>query len=629
MNGAPPIPGINNASELETFIAAGHLKDPNTIAQARAAYGSAVMDLPPLESPAAPAPPPDVPIAAGLMPKAPPESAGPQPLAASPFLPAAPAPVAAPKFLWDAPSTTATPPKVAGNPAAQAPMAAPHPKPAAAIPMHAAAPPGPPPDYSKFGYTPHEIKQQDADVKHLEAQQATGNAINQIEAEKADEAQELIDRQLFLAARREEQAALQQKRRQNSLNRFEADSAMALDDYMKSEVNPNHYWESKNTASKISSLVSVALGGIGQVFMAKSGSDPGRNNALDMIQDAMRQDIDLQKASIAKKGAGLDARKGLYTQMLQRFGSEDAAEAMTLEAGMRRAQMDANAMAAKYDNKELKERLAAFNEEADFKIEQYKNGVAVGGEKMHDLYKQAEAKRAAAAAASMQAKHDKRDELVFKSQLAVAEERAKKIGGSHGVLEGNLKLPNGNIIPAGSAVVLDKNGEIDLSGTDAAQKGSKVTTIAGFNAKGQPVYGEGVAKSPDDAKKFQAAQTSYTTIKQDLATIKAQRTAHGGGQLLSGDDTVAAKAAAKRVHIQLKNLAQLGVLSESDLKLLEAQMPSDPLATKLVGVVGGDPIGTQISELEKSLDAQYSNAEATYLDNGAQTNTALPLTAPK
>jgi hypothetical protein len=136
---------------------------------------------------------------------------------------------------------------------------------------------------------------------------------------------------------------------------------------------------------------------------------------------------------------------------------------------------------------------------------------------MYDAYQAKMAVNQAAAYADKK----KRDELVFKSQLAVGEERAKKIGGSVNVLDGAVKLPNGNMMPAGSVVVLDAAGNIDLSGTEAAAKSAQVATITGFNAQGQPMYGSGTA--PRHTRRSSATFRSSKTYAPSMAVAPCSR----------------------------------------------------------------------------------------------------------
>jgi hypothetical protein len=374
-------------------------------------------------------------------------------------------------------------------------------------------------------------------------------------------------------------------------------------------------------------MIGVALSGVGQMFKAAAGMDPGRNGAMDMIEKTIAQDIELQKAQIAKKGAGIEARRGLYVNYLQQFGNEDAAEAMAYEGYLRKAKATVDAQMAKTTSKEVKIRGEALSEALENRIIQFANGRAIVGEKMYDAYQAKMAVNQAAAYADKK----KRDELVFKSQLAVGEERAKKIGGSVNVLDGAVKLPNGNMMPAGSVVVLDAAGNIDLSGTEAAAKSAQVATITGFNAKGQPMYGSGTAFTPEDKKKFDEGAKTYASIKRDIQIIKDLRAKHGGGALFSAEDVAKANAAAKRIQLQMKSPAMynLGQIAGADVAFLETGMPSKPLEVKAVGLVGSDPIGVTINETEKAIDDIYKSAESTHLKGGAEANTALPLTAPK
>lgn len=611
--------GIDTPEKLDFAISKGVLKDPVLIAKAKAefsapanpilgALGAPVpgppptMDVAPLGEPAKqpyhdPAILPNVPVI-------PPVKAYAQPTAGPPPGPPAAPPNAPPGPAHKAGSVLLSPGGGGGGSAPAAPA-----------------------DHSEFGYTPHEKLANKQESKHLITQKGFQDQQSANEAAAADEFAATAQGVAADADKRARALEASAAKRKQFLDRFNAETEAKIDDYVKSDVDPNRVFAKAGEGSRFVSMIGIALSGVGQMFKAAAGMDPGRNGALDMIEKTIAQDVELQKAQIAKKGAGIDARKGLYTNYLQQFGNEDAAEAMAYEGYLRKAKATVDAQMAKTTSKEVKIRGEALSEALENRIIQFANGRAIVGEKMYDGYQA----RLAASQAAVANEKKKRDEMVFKSQLAVGEERAKKIGGAVDVLKEPKQLPNGVVMPAGSVVVYNGAGEIDLSGTEAAAKTSQVATIAGFNAKGQPLYGTGTAFSPEDKKKFDEGAKTYTSIKRDLQIIKDLRTKHGGGALFSAEDVARANAAAKRIQLQMKSPAMynLGQIAGADTAFLEAGVPSKPLEVKAVGLVGSDPIGVTIDETEKAIDDIYKSAEATHLKGGGEANSALPLTAPK
>src|SRR6185436_4037412 len=88
--------------------------------------------------------------------------------------------------------------------------------------------------------------------------------------------------------------------RQQSLSRYQMAVNKATNDLTKSaEVDPNRWWNSRNTWETISAFLAIAGAG----FFSKDGS----NFALDHISKAVNQDIEAQKATFANKRGAADA----------------------------------------------------------------------------------------------------------------------------------------------------------------------------------------------------------------------------------------------------------------------------------------------------------------------------------
>lgn len=86
--------------------------------------------------------------------------------------------------------------------------------------------------------------------------------------------------------------------------------------YTKGQIDPNHVWNSKSTASKVSTIIGLFLGGIG------AGMRGGDNPALSMLNKSIDRDIDAQKLQLGKAHT-------LYSMNLQKLQNENAADAAT------------------------------------------------------------------------------------------------------------------------------------------------------------------------------------------------------------------------------------------------------------------------------------------------------------
>lgn len=436
-----------------------------------------------------------------------------------------------------------------------------------------------------------------------------------------------------IVSQADQQAAAAKKKaddRKAFLARFNSDTERAITEYSNAEIDPARLWHGGNgKANAIGAAIGAFVSGIAGYL------DPSKDYAgqyAAKIERAVQQDIELQKAQIAKKGAGIEARRGLYASYLQQFGQEDAAEAMAYEAYLRKAKAQVDAYAAKASSEKQKINAGALGAALENQIAAWGAKREAAGYSLYDAYKAEQAKQAAAAQAQALKPYKDEYDLNRKS----IEARVGEVGGIARYLKPGTVLPNGLVVtnPYGMHVQMDANNNIIDYGNAVAKAkaeggGNTVTTITGFNEKGEPIYGQGQS-TVKDPKAFNEAQQAYASIKSDLALIKKLRKDHNGGQLWSGDDTTAAKQASARIQLALKSPAffQLGVIAGPDRDYLLSQLPDDPLAVKAVGAVGGDPIGTQLAGLESYLDNKYANAEATYVKGGAQKNTGLPLTKP-
>lgn len=407
----------------------------------------------------------------------------------------------------------------------------------------------------------------------------------------------------------------------------ESDKAAAM------KLDSNRMFRYANTGDAVLAGVAMALGAIGGAMAQTTGATHD-NPFVTSLNKAIERDLAQQQVEIEQAKSGVARKEGILSQRYKQYGD--------MKVAKNAAALDAYKIALV----QLNQKAALMGTEAA-KLNAEKAGAALQNQidsksAQHDLYlqaqwkqyQQAQAQAAAAAAWAQQQEAKKRDSKVFDAQLDVAKKRAGDIGGSVAVLDTPKTLANGNVLPAGSAVVLDAQGNIDVSGTDAANKQVSVPTVAGFSAEGKPMYGGATLIDKGDKKVWDDQVKSYTAIKQQLKIIEDLRKKHGGGALpvpWNADDRKAAEAAASNIHGLLKGPAMLnlGAVSGTDMKFLTAQVPEQPLSTAgpVEAVTGQDPYGTQLKAFETSIDNAYKAGESVYLKGGAAKNTAIPTQA--
>lgn len=136
------------------------------------------------------------------------------------------------------------------------------------------------------------------------------------------------------------------------------------DDYANTKLTDPDIWGKSSTGGKIF----LALGAL-----LSSASNQGAQAFRAGIQNAIDRDIDLQKSNLAKKREGIQGKKSLYSQMLDRYKDEDLANLSTrklyldkieAETDMKIATakspiVQANALKAKAEIVAMKDKLTA------------------------------------------------------------------------------------------------------------------------------------------------------------------------------------------------------------------------------------------------------------------------------
>ncbi len=229
-------------------------------------------------------------------------------------------------------------------------------------------PPGPPPGPQ----TPMQIAGQQG---WLPPQMANPTAYNPLSPQgAAKERAALIDiRKAALGAEAENQAvgqdqiatihagaaAEQQKLREQQLawqqqakvdvDRKDAELRSLVRDAMNKKIDPDHYWNSKDTGGKITSVIGMMLGGIGG-GLNKTHTNP----ALDMLNRAIERDMQAQKGNIENNWKQIDKLHGLNNDAFTRSMHLDTWQTNHRIAGLEVVKLQLQEAAAKTNNVSVK-----------------------------------------------------------------------------------------------------------------------------------------------------------------------------------------------------------------------------------------------------------------------------------
>lgn len=121
----------------------------------------------------------------------------------------------------------------------------------------------------------------------------------------------------------------------------------ALDTFSNHKIDSSRLFASMNTGSKVMTGLAMALGAFGAMR-------DGQNRAATIIRNAIKQDINIQKAEADKlKGVYLGERN-LYKDMQTLFENRDQAEAMTEAATFRNLRLGFQSKISKYNSAEAR-----------------------------------------------------------------------------------------------------------------------------------------------------------------------------------------------------------------------------------------------------------------------------------
>lgn len=215
---------------------------------------------------------------------------------------------------------------------------------------------------------------QDIMKKQKASNETLGNAAQEkikFEKEQAEKlaAQAQLDIAAQQAKQEERKAVVDGEMKKLSGIQEEFKSAMGQ------KLDPNHYWESKDTGQKVMAGIAIMLGGLAGGMSGKGG-----NVAMDIIHKGIDRDVDAQKFNIQKAQEGklkeYDLENNMLAQMYKKFGNEDQAEAATRLLRLQQAQYLLNANASKYAAPEVQERTKQANMALDTQMAGLKYQIA-------------------------------------------------------------------------------------------------------------------------------------------------------------------------------------------------------------------------------------------------------------
>lgn len=176
---------------------------------------------------------------------------------------------------------------------------------------------------------------------------------------QARAAEENADTVKLIAEQRARDAAERQafeEKRKQALGDIYGQIEKKRAEYEGADVNPNRMWQNATTGQTVASAIFMGLGAIGNAI----AGDRGPNQAMQIMQAAIDQDIQLQIRGIDKKGKELGHLGETYQLAKDRFGSEEAgmlaaqiAAGDVLRAKLERTAAEAGTEAAKLNAQKM------------------------------------------------------------------------------------------------------------------------------------------------------------------------------------------------------------------------------------------------------------------------------------
>ena len=326
---------------------------------------------------------------------------------------------------------------------------------------------------------------------------------------------------------KEEEAATQREERQKLQKEREAEVLAAVEaatlEYKNAELDTGRIWKKKGTGSRI--LAAIAAG-LGAYASAMSGT---KNFALEIINNAISDDIDAQKSEIALKGGVITEQRNLLSDLIRKGMSDTEAENAARVIMLSQAQTM------------LQERLAKI------KVGSVKQeGALLQQQLNNEKEMQLETLR-----------------LSVTPKTVVTVKETQKAGPA-------LNLQT-KFLQSKASALCRKEGEKEAEreyGLSATEKAAR--TVPGYI---------GLANTAKQADQAIQANQDIIKLEQALDELIAMKQEYGYDNPMYSEARNAAKTKSILMVSMLKAKAflDLGVLQEADMKLLEKAVSMDPL----------------------------------------------------
>lgn len=332
-----------------------------------------------------------------------------------------------------------------------------------------------------------------------------------------------------------------------------------LADLQAQGIDPNRYWQNRSTGEKLGAAALVGLGAIAAGPLGPHGQR-GDNVALQMINGAVRDELDAQRTNLSKS---IEVAK---------MQGESTARGFEQQQAMLRAERESGQTAYSIAQTNIQQRLALFKDNAVVQQQGAELLKGLIGEKAKFV--------------------EGINERLYRLHKA-----GEAVGGPTQVITTLLK--NGQqwsgTVPQYQELV--KAGLAE----DESLAGAKIQSEVIKNMTGGGA--SKLASNPTMVKQRLALEDAL----RNIAKIEQYRTKHGGGTL-SPTDRDAILPYATRAQEQA--LIGLGSKAKSFLDRQGHLLPDQPLELQWSGLFGADPNGAKISSTKEMLQDELNNLNA-------------------
>lgn len=297
------------------------------------------------------------------------------------------------------------------------------------------------------------------------------------------------------------------------------------DEHGKMRIDRGRLFANMSTFDKI--LAGIGFG-LSAVSTAKAGGGP--NPALQIIGNAVENDVRDQQAMIEQAGKNVEMRRTLYKDFLERLGNKQAAYDMTIATTLAQAKRQVEIIGAQSKSAQIKAQTLDLTAQL--------------GQQIADKLEQV---RATASA-----------EGYRNAQLKASKESAE--------VDARYKLAQMRKMEAEAT-----QSELDVSPGERARK----LGVAELKGKaGKPV----LFRSSESAEKVAESQGATTQAAQLIDRLILARQEHGwSSDLVKSDEWRQMQADFAKLKLTLKDTDKLGVLAGPDMGLIEGALgTSDP-----------------------------------------------------